>query len=133
MRNVEPKETMPSPEIWKWVWDTLEEISDEIGVEGNGEYLLAYEGWGGFCVNKIFDSTKSDEENEDSYYKFAEEESDKVIVEWLLKYKDRYYLVDCGHEPIGLYGVTWALFKTFNDRLSKPGYPFNEVEFSNAY
>jgi len=121
MRSVEPKETMPSPEIWKWVWDTLEEISDEVGIEENGEYLLAYEGWGGFCVSGILDSAKSDEENEDSYYKFAEEESNKVIAEWLEIHKDR-YLIDCGHEPIGLYGVTWALFKTFNDKLGKLGY-----------
>jgi len=71
MRNVEPKEAMPSPEVWKWVWDALEEISDEIGIEENGEYLLTYEGWGGLCVSKIVNSTKSDEENEDSYYKFA--------------------------------------------------------------
>lgn len=116
MRNANREETMLSFEIWKWVRGILEEVSNEIGIEENGEYLLAYEGWGEFCVSEIFDSTKSDKQNEDSYYKFAEEESNKVIVEWLEKYKDHYYLVDSGHEPIGLYGVTWALFEMFNDK-----------------
>jgi len=124
MKNAKPKETMAPSNIWKWVWDTLEEISDEIGIEENGQYLLAYEGWGGFCVSEIFDSTKSDEENDVSYYKFTQEESNKVIAEWLEKYKDHYYLIDYGHEPMGLYGVTWALFKTCNDKLSKPSCPY---------
>ena len=104
-------EALPSAKIWKWVWDTLGEVSDEIGIEENGEYLLAYEGWGGFCVSGVFDPKKSDEENEESYYKFAEGESGEVIEEWIERYKNQYCLIDCGYEPMGLYGVTWALFK----------------------
>ena len=100
--------------IWQWVWDNLEEISDEVGIEKNGEYLLAYEGWGGFCVSKVYDSTKSDEENEDAYYKFAEAQSSEVIDEWVGIYRNRYSLIDCGHKPTGLYGVTWALFKKYS-------------------
>ena len=101
-----------SYEIWKWLWNTIEEISDEIGAEEKGEYLLAYEGWSGLCVSKAFDPAKSDEENEDAYYKFAEEQSSTVIEEWIEEHKD-HHLIDCGHEPMGLYGVTWALFKKY--------------------
>ena len=111
MRTVNPEETNPPYKIWQWVWDTLEEISDEVGVEKNGKYLLAYEGWGGLCVSKVFESTKSDEENEDAYYRFAEKQSNKIINGWVERYKNRYCLIDCGHESIGLYGVTWALLK----------------------
>lgn len=101
----------PPLEIWKWVWGILEEISDEVGVEKNGKYLLVYEGWSGLCVSKVFDSTKSDEENEEACYKFAEEQSDEVIEEWIKKYEDRCSLINCGHESTGLYGITWALFE----------------------
>ena len=85
MRTVNPEETNPPYKIWQWVWDTLEEISDEVGVEKNGKYLLAYEGWGGLCVSKVFESTKSDEENEDAYYRFAEKQSNKIINGCILK------------------------------------------------
>lgn len=122
MKRINPEEIEAPSEIWELVWDTLEEVSDEIGAEENGEYLLAYEGWDGLCVSKVFDPTKSDEENEDFYYRFAEEESSGIIKEWIEKYRDHYYLIDCGYEPTGLYGVTWALFKKFNDKLiSKTG------------
>jgi len=135
MSKAELKETMPPPKIWEWVWDILEEISDEVGTEENGKYLLAYEGWGGLCVSKVFDLTKCDKENEDVYYKFAEEESSKIIVEWLEKYKDHYCLIDCGHESTGLYGVTWALFEKYNDKpiassgkRKAVGYPDIQIE-----
>lgn len=105
--------------IWGWIWDILEEISDEVSIEKNGEYLLAYEGWGGFCVSEVLDPTKSDEENENTYYKFAEEQSSEVIDEWIEIYKEHYFLIDCGHEPTGLYGVTWALFKKYSNDITK--------------
>lgn len=111
MGKVRPGGTEISPEIWEWVWDTLEEISDEVGTEKNGKYLLVYEGWSGLCVSEAFDSTKSDEENEDTYYRFAEEQSDEIIEEQIKKYEAYYSLIDCSHESIGLYGVTWALLK----------------------
>lgn len=116
MSKINPERTKMPGEIWRWVWDTLGEISDEIGTEENGKYLLAYEGWGGSCVSKVFDPIKSDEKNEDSYYKFAEVHSSEVIEQWVKKYKDSYSIIDCGHESTGLYGVTWALFKEYNDR-----------------
>ena len=105
------KETDIPPKIWNWVWDTLEEISDEIGIEKRGKYLLKYEGWGGFCVSDAYDPNKSDEENEDESYKYAEEQSDDVIEEWIEGYKKTHNLIECGYEPTGLYGVTWALFE----------------------
>lgn len=123
------------PKIWKWVWDILGEVSDEVGIEENGEYLLAYEGWSGFCVSKVFDSNRSKEENEEAYYEFAENGSSEVIEEWLEIYGGHYYLIACGHEPIGLYGVTWALFKKLNDKLPSKsgkkkaaGYPDIQIE-----
>jgi len=97
--------------IWEWVWDTLNEISDEVGIDKNGKYLLAYEGWSWLCVSKVFDPTKSDEDNEDAYYEFAKVQSSEVIDEWVGSYRDSYFLIDSGHESTGLYGVTWALFK----------------------
>jgi hypothetical protein len=105
------KETMAPPQIWDWVWETLAEVSDEIGIEKKGGYLLAYEGWGGFCVSKVFDPRKSEEENEERYYQYAEEQSDEVIEEWIEAHKQTHQLIDSGYEPTGLYGVTWALFK----------------------
>lgn len=111
MKKVKLKETDISPKIWKWVWDTLEEISHEVGTEENGEYILVYEGWSGVCVSRVFDPKKSERENEDRYYKYADEQSDDIIKEWLEGYKETHHLIDCGYEPIGLYGVTWALFK----------------------
>lgn len=52
-------ETIKIPDkIRQWVWDNLEEISDEICIEKNGEYLLAYEGWSGFCVSKVFEMSQ---------------------------------------------------------------------------
>mgnify|MGYP000297658828 CR=1 FL=1 len=116
MSRINSERTKLPPEIWRWVWDTLEEISDEVGTEKNGKYLLVYEGWSGLCVSEVFDSIKSDEENEDACYKFAEEQSGEVIEEWIKKYQDHYSLIDCGHESTGPYGVTWALFKEYNDK-----------------
>lgn len=111
MKKVNIKESDPPPKIWKWVWDTLAEISDEVGVEKKGKCLLTYEGWGGICVSDVFDPNKSEEENEDESYKYAEEQSSDVIEEWIEKYKGTHCLIDLGYEPTGLYGVTWALFK----------------------
>jgi len=111
MRKAKFKELDPSPKIWKWMWDTLEEVSHEVDTEENGKYMLTYEGWSGICVSGVFDPLKSEEENEDSYYKYAKDQSDDIIKEWLEEYRETHHLIDCGYEPIGLYGVTWALFK----------------------
>jgi len=99
------------PYIQAWVDGVLEEVSDEVGKEENGEFLLLYEGWSSICVDEVYDPLKSDEENEKAYYSFAEEQSGKVIEGWVVKYSG-YQLVQCGYERrLGLYGVTWALFK----------------------
>ena len=104
------KEKLLPLEIWNWVWDTVAEISDEVGTEEKGKYLLAYEGWGSICVSCEEDPKKSDEENEAAYYKYARDQSDEVIKEWVSTYKKTYRLIESGYEPTGLYGVTWALF-----------------------
>ncbi len=111
MRKSSPKEIGSSFEIWNWVLDILAEVSDEIGVTKKGEFLLAYEGWGGFCVSGVFDPKKNEEENEEAYYQYAEEQSGEVIEEWIEAYKRTHRLIDSGYQPTGLYGVTWALFK----------------------
>ncbi len=101
--------------IQTWVDSILEEVSDEVGKEENGEFLLLYEGWSDICVSEVTDPLKSDKENEDACYAFAEEQSDKVIEEWVVEYTG-YQLVQCGYERrLGLYGVTWALFKKVDD------------------
>ena len=82
-----------------------------MGIAKNREYMLVYEGWSGICVSSVFDSTKSEEENEDRYYDYAEDQSDDIIKEWVEEYKKTHLLIDCGYEPMGLYGVTWVLFK----------------------
>lgn len=102
-------------DIQTWVNGVLEEVSDEVGKEENGDFLLLYEGWSSVCVSEVADPSKSDEENEDACYAFTEEQSDKVIEEWVERYT-RYQLVWCGYERrLGLYGVTWALFKKVDD------------------
>jgi len=111
MKEVNPQQTIAPRKIREWLWDTLAEISDEIGIEENGRYMLAYEGWSGDCVSHLFDPKKSEEENEDEYYKYAEAKSNNIIKEWLQEYKETHHLIDYGYKPIGLYGVTWALFK----------------------
>jgi hypothetical protein len=118
----------PTTDIYRWVWNTLDEVSDETGTETNGEYLLVYEGWGSICVSEAFDQMKSCEEIEDSSYHLAEVKSNEVINEWVEIYKD-HLLIDSGHEPTGLYGVTWALFKKTksksNNKYCKTGNNYN--------
>ena len=50
--------------IWNWVNGVLDEVSDEIGKEANSRYLLVYEGWGGLCVESVWDPAKPDDANE---------------------------------------------------------------------
>lgn len=52
---------------------------------------------------------KSSEAIEENSYYLAEVKSNEVVDEWAEMYKD-HHLIDSGHEPTGLYGVTWALF-----------------------
>ena len=86
--------------IQSWIISVLGEVSDEVGTEKNGKYLLVYEGWSSVCVEG---------ENDEERYRFAERESDRVIEHWLRHYRG---LVQCGYDRgAGLYGVTWAVFK----------------------
>jgi len=116
MRKIYLKKSEPTTKLWNWVRDTLDEVSDEIGAEKKGKYLLKYEGWGGFCVSEVYNPKKSDEENEDRYYEYAEEQSDVVLEEWIEEYKKTHSLIDGGYQSTGLYGVTWALFKNGREK-----------------
>ena len=72
--------------IQSWIISVLGEVSDEVGTEKNGKYLLVYEGWSSVCVEG---------ENDEERYRFAERESDRVIEHYRR-------LVQC---------VTWAVFR----------------------
>ena len=96
--------------IWDWVREVLYPVNDDIGTEKNGDYLLHYEGWGGFCVAPAGDTTRPDEENEERAHAYAEEESDAVIGAWMDKHRRTYEVVDAGYLPNAAYGLTWALF-----------------------
>jgi hypothetical protein len=109
-------------DIWVWMWDELSQVSDEIGIDINGRYLLTYEGWSGFCVEPTFNPERSDGDNEDAYFEYAEDESGKVIGEWLKELRGKYKFIIAGHERMNLYGVTWALFRL------KRGYTHNVTE-----
>jgi hypothetical protein len=101
----------PVPSIVRdWAASELDGVSGEIRVVRRGPWLLAYEGWGGFCVESVWDEKRSDEENEDAAYAYAEEQSPTVIREWVDKLS-KCELVESGYMPTGLYGVTWALFR----------------------
>lgn len=100
-----------SDSVWDWAWEIISEVSDEVGTEENGEYLLLYEGWSPICFGDIYDPELSDEGNEDQFYRYAEEREGQVIEEWVAQRRGSHKLIDSGHESIGLYGVTWALFK----------------------
>jgi hypothetical protein len=97
------KQIVNDNNIMDWVYENLDEISDEVGTIENGDYLLAFEGWSDICF--IDANIEPDE-----YYNYAEKESDNIIQEWIIMHKD-YDLVDSGYSPTGIYGVTWALFK----------------------
>lgn len=118
---------IPPPKIWKRVWGTLEEISDESGEDHLGEgYLLIYEGWTGVCVERIWSETEAqqarrmidiegegaEKDKETACYEYAEKESYKIIDdEWKPQLKERGYRFICGgYDHGGLYGRTWALF-----------------------
>ncbi len=119
---------MPSPKIWKLVWEILDEISDESGEDDLSEgYLLKYEGWGGVCGEEVWakveeeqermgiviESEEAEEEREEACFKYAEEQSYKIIEdEWKPKLKESgYRFLNGGYDDGGLYGRTWALFK----------------------
>jgi hypothetical protein len=97
--------------IWNWMWEEISEVSDEIGTDIIGSYLLAYEGWSILCVEPAYNENKTGEENEEAYFDYAEDQAETVLREWKGVYRKRYSLVTRGHERMNVYGVTWALFK----------------------
>lgn len=122
-----PEAKIAPPKIWKRVWGTLEEISDDSGEDDLGEgYLLRYEGWTGVCVEKIWSETEAEQarrridiegeeaerEKETACYEYAEKESYKIIDdEWKPQLQARGCRFICGgYDHGGLYGRTWALF-----------------------
>jgi hypothetical protein len=96
--------------IRKWVYSVLDEVSDELGRERRGRWLLVYEGWSAFCIEPVWDPPRPDEENEDVAYEYAAEQSSVVIAEWVEEFAATHDPVGSGYEPTGVYGVTWALF-----------------------
>lgn len=119
--------TVP-PETWTQVWETLNQISGEAGEEKlEGCHFLKYEGWGGACVEAVWqevweqqrargadvESAQAEEEREAACSQYAEEQSYMIVDhEWKPALRRRgYRLVDGGYEDGGLYGRTWALFK----------------------
>ena len=126
MSKINPEDTAP-PRIWELVWEILEEISDESGEDNLGNsYLLKYEGWGGHCVEKIWDkvtekqgiigininSQEAKEEGGEACHEYAREQSYKIINdEWKPQLMVRgYRFIEGGYDNGGLYGRTWALF-----------------------
>jgi hypothetical protein len=99
-------------DVLDWMWSILGTVSDEVGTEAYGDYLLAFEGWSGICISEVWDEELPTEENEERAYAYAEEESEKILEEWKEMYEpEGYVFIDGGYErDLGLYGVTWALF-----------------------
>jgi len=95
----------------EWAWETIAEVSDEVGSERNGDYLLHYEGWSAFCLDDVLESLPPDADVEEELSDAANDRSQGVIDEWVEDNAPDYALVESGHERTGLYGVTWALFK----------------------
>jgi hypothetical protein len=95
------------------MWSILETVSDEFGDGTYKDYLLVFEGWSGICISEVWDRKLSTEENEERAYAYAEKESDKILEEWKEMYEPMgYVFIDGGYERnLGLYGVTWALFR----------------------
>lgn len=107
--------------VWKWLYSVLDEVSDEVGSEQHGSWLLAYEGWGGFGVGHVWENSRSRDENEDACLACAAEMAGDVIAELAKRYRRTHELVESGHEPSGLYGVTWALFRLRRRRDRRGG------------
>jgi hypothetical protein len=102
--------------VWAWLEEVLYDVSDECDRVHRGPYMLCYEGWGGFCVGDVWDNSRTTDENEEACYAYAEEMAGTVIAEWEDEYSQTHELVEAGHKPTGLYGVTWALFRLKNPK-----------------
>jgi len=98
-------------EIWEWLYSVVDGVGHHVGTESKGPWLLCYEGWSDLCVALVWDPARSDEENEEAAYDHACENSSAVIDEWIEEHEVQFDLAESRHEPTGLYGVTWALFR----------------------
>ena len=90
------------------MWQTLDEISDEIGHTPLGDdYVLFFEGWSPECFPSFVGGDEQDMIN------YAIDFAPKVHREWNAKMRPMgYKRVLHGHdENLGLYGITYALYK----------------------
>jgi len=84
--------------------EILNEVSDEVGQEQIGQYLLKYEGWSPNCFPANY-------RNENAMYNYAARQTPKIVKEWQ-QVLPNYALLESGYqEESGLYGVTYAIFK----------------------
>ena len=63
----------------RWAWDTIAEVSDEVGSEKRGDYLLHYEGWSAFCLDDVLESLPPDADVEQELLDAANDRSQSVI------------------------------------------------------
>ena len=88
------------------MWNTLDEISDEVGeLELDEHWLLKYEGWSANCFPPKLP--------ENLFVNYTIRQSPKIHKEWSAEMKQRGYKpITLGHdENLGLYGITYALYK----------------------
>ena len=125
MTGIDHYPATPTDDLWKEIADIIEEISDKVGEADLGEgCLLKFEGWSPVCFPETLASPETRKgknveteithaDGEETYYRYAEEESCKIIEkEWKPELRERGYgLVEGGYDSGGLYGRTWALFK----------------------
>jgi len=87
------------------ITETLNEVSDEVGELELDGYILRYEGWSSSCFPSKLP--------ENFFVSYAIRQSSKIHREWNTEMTKRgYKAVSLGHdENLGLYGVTYALYK----------------------
>jgi hypothetical protein len=103
--------------IYNLINDILNEVSDECHEQELDEgYLIKYEGWSNVCFENAWNNIGKLEEGErDAFFcNHAEEQSYLIIEEeWKPRLAKRFYnFIDGGYQKGGLYGITWALFKS---------------------
>ena len=98
--------------IWEWIDVVLLEARDKTEEEERGDLLLVINGWGDPCVEPVWDDARPVDENEAAAREYAEQQSGKLIDEWIDIHRRTHKLGTCGHVTYPMHGVTWALFKT---------------------
>ena len=95
---------MISQHVDEQMWNTLDEVSDEVGELELDGYILKYEGWSASCFPPKLP--------ENFFISYAIRQSPKIHKEWDAEMQKRHYkAVSLGHdEHLGLYGVTYALY-----------------------